>query len=108
MCDPQKNPLVFGSIWEWKAGSALLLLRRRHALNACSLRLRLQRHFLLWRNTGVIGSLQALEAIKYLTDTGQNLKNKILVWEGRRVEFKTYKAYKTPNALSAALSDIPN
>ncbi len=45
---------------------------------------------------GVIGSLQALEVVKYLTGIGDNIKNKILVWEGRNVEFKKYKAYKDP------------
>lgn len=45
---------------------------------------------------GVIGSLQALEVIKYLTGIGDNIKNKILVWEGKNVEFKKYKTYKDP------------
>lgn len=46
---------------------------------------------------GVIGSLQALETIKYLTDLGTNIKGKLLVWDGGRTEFKIFKALKDPN-----------
>lgn len=46
---------------------------------------------------GVIGALQALEAIKYLVGIGKNLKNKLLVWDGMSCEFKTFKANKDPN-----------
>jgi adenylyltransferase/sulfurtransferase len=46
---------------------------------------------------GVIGSLQALEAIKYLSGVGQNLKGKLMVWDGMRGEFKNYRAYRDPN-----------
>ena len=37
---------------------------------------------------GVIGSLQALEAVKYLAGVGDNLKGKLLVWDGGDMEFR--------------------
>lgn len=37
---------------------------------------------------GVIGCLEALEALKYLTGVGQNLKNELLVWDGSAVDFR--------------------
>ncbi|WP_353684078.1 HesA/MoeB/ThiF family protein [Thermodesulfovibrio sp. 3907-1M] len=43
---------------------------------------------------GVIGALQALEAIKYIVGIGKLLKNKLLVWDGMSGEFKTFKARK--------------
>lgn len=46
---------------------------------------------------GVIGALQALEAIKYLVGIGKNLKNKLLMWDGLSCEFKTFKAKKDPS-----------
>jgi len=46
---------------------------------------------------GVIGTLQALEVIKFLTGVGQNLSGKLMVWDGARGEFKNYKAYRDPN-----------
>jgi adenylyltransferase/sulfurtransferase len=36
---------------------------------------------------GVIGCLQALEAIKYLSGVGTNLKDRMLVWDGETIEF---------------------
>ena len=46
---------------------------------------------------GVIGTLQAIETIKYLTGVGTNLKGKILVWDGSEMEFITLKIPKDPN-----------
>lgn len=46
---------------------------------------------------GVIGTLQALEAIKYLVGIGKLLKNKLLVWDGMSGDFKTFKAQKDPS-----------
>lgn len=43
---------------------------------------------------GVIGALQALEAIKYIVGIGRLLKNKLLVWDGMSGDFKTFKAQK--------------
>lgn len=48
---------------------------------------------------GVIGALQALEAIKYLVGIGKNLKNKLLVWDGMNCDFKTFKAQKDPSCI---------
>jgi len=46
---------------------------------------------------GVIGALQALEAIKYLVGIGKLLKNKLLVWDGMSCDFKSFKAQKDPS-----------
>jgi adenylyltransferase/sulfurtransferase len=45
---------------------------------------------------GVIGSLQTLEAIKYLTGIGTNIKGRLLVWDGGKTEFRIFKAQKDP------------
>ncbi len=71
----KKIPMVYGSIWGMEG--------RLSFLNPPE-------------TPGVIGTLQALEVIKYLTGIGNNLKSRILVWEGMSVEFKKYKAYKDP------------
>ena len=36
---------------------------------------------------GVIGCLEALEAIKYLTGVGRLLKNRLLIWDGEAMDF---------------------
>ncbi len=46
---------------------------------------------------GVIGCLQALETIKYLTGIGKNIKGKLLVWDGGKMEFRTLNAVKDPD-----------
>lgn len=38
---------------------------------------------------GVMGSLQAVEAIKYLAGFGPSLKNKLLFWDGLSMKFET-------------------
>ncbi|HOD15714.1 MAG TPA: HesA/MoeB/ThiF family protein [Spirochaetota bacterium] len=45
---------------------------------------------------GVMGSLQALEAIKYLTGIGQPLKNRLLFWDGVSMNFETIGIRKNP------------
>ncbi len=46
---------------------------------------------------GVIGCLQAVETLKYLTGVGENLKNKLLVWSGEDAEFLTYPIARDAN-----------
>ncbi len=46
---------------------------------------------------GVIGCLEAIEALKYLTGVGESLKGKLLVWNGDDMDFVTYPVAKNPN-----------
>jgi molybdopterin/thiamine biosynthesis adenylyltransferase len=48
---------------------------------------------------GVIGSIQATETIKYLTGVGELLINKILIFDGRNMNFYTIKANQDCNCL---------
>ena len=43
---------------------------------------------------GVIGSLQALEALKYLSGVGSNLLGMLLIWDGSKMEFMTLPQHK--------------
>ncbi|MDR1608804.1 MAG: adenylyltransferase, partial [Deltaproteobacteria bacterium] len=45
---------------------------------------------------GVVGSLQALEAIKYLTQAGAVLSGILLVFDGLTMEFRRVKFPKNP------------
>jgi len=47
--------------------------------------------------TGVIGSLQALEAIKVLLDLGESLCGHLLVFDGQHHEWRRIKLNKDPN-----------
>jgi molybdopterin-synthase adenylyltransferase len=45
---------------------------------------------------GVIGTLQSMEALKYLAGIGKLLKGKLLVWSGNDMSFRTYKGFRDP------------
>ena len=46
---------------------------------------------------GVIGTIQANEAIKYLTGQGKLLENRLLLWDGLSCSFSELKVNKTEN-----------
>lgn len=46
---------------------------------------------------GVIGSIQALEALKYLTGVGTLLTGRLLVWDGESMEFFEMAVEKNPD-----------
>jgi adenylyltransferase/sulfurtransferase len=46
---------------------------------------------------GVIGTIQANEAIKYLTGQGKLLENRLLLWDGLSCSFSELKVNKTGN-----------
>lgn len=45
-------------------------------------------NYIVGATAGVIGSLQALEAIKFLAGIGPSLKNRILFWDGISMKFE--------------------
>jgi molybdopterin/thiamine biosynthesis adenylyltransferase len=53
-------------------------------------------NFIAGATPGVIGSLQALEAIKYLAGIGTTLQNKMLFWDGSSMEFETISLKRNP------------
>jgi len=46
---------------------------------------------------GVIGVLEALEAIKWIVGIGKNLTGRLLIWDGELMEFQTVAVTKDPN-----------
>jgi adenylyltransferase/sulfurtransferase len=44
--------------------------------------------------TGTIGSLQALEALKFILGIGENLANKLLTFDGLTLNFRTTSLQK--------------
>jgi adenylyltransferase/sulfurtransferase len=94
----RKNiPLMYGSIWGMEGRLSFINPPETPCLKCMFPEAPPSETFpVVGATPGVIGTLQALEIIKYLTGIGSNIKNSILVWEGRKVEFKKYKAYKDP------------
>lgn len=93
----KKIPLVHGSIWGMEGRLSFFYPPETPCLRCMFPEVPPSATFpVVGATPGVIGTLQALEVIKYLTGVGDNLKNKILVWAGKSVEFKKYKVYKDP------------
>jgi adenylyltransferase/sulfurtransferase len=94
----KKIPLVYGSIWGMDGRLSFIQSPETPCLRCIFPEAPPSAVFpVLGATPAVIGSLQALETVKYLTGIGKNLKGKLLVWEGATVNFKTYKAMKDPN-----------
>ncbi|MCL0046777.1 HesA/MoeB/ThiF family protein [Thermodesulfovibrionales bacterium] len=90
-------PFVYGSIWEMEGRLSFINPPETPCLKCMFPEPLPPETFpVVGATPGVIGSLQAMEALKYLTGIGNNLKGKLLVWEGRSTEFKKYTAYKDP------------
>jgi adenylyltransferase/sulfurtransferase len=90
-------PLVFGSIWGMEGRLSFIKPPETPCLKCIYPEAPPQEIFpVVGATPGVIGSLQALEVIKYLAGIGENFKGKLMVWDGTRMEFKNYKAYKDP------------
>lgn len=93
----KKIPLVFGSIWGMEGRLSFIKSPETPCLKCIYPEAPPSEVFpVVGATPGVIGSLQALEVIKYLTGVGENLKGKLMVWNGTKAEFKNYKAYKDP------------
>jgi len=45
---------------------------------------------------GIVGSLSALEAIKWLTGIGNTLKGRLLMWDGKTMDWETIAIQKDP------------
>ena len=93
----KKIPMVYGSIWGMDGRLSFIQTPETPCLRCLFPEAPPSEVFpVLGTTPGVIGSLQALEAIKYLSGVGTSLKGRLLVWDGGRVEFKTFKARKDP------------
>jgi len=51
---------------------------------------------------GVIGSIQAMEVLKYLSGTGKNLKGELLFFDGTEMTFSTIATSRTPSCPDCA------
>ncbi len=91
-------PLVFGSIWGMEGRLSFIHPPETPCLQCIFPEAPPKEVFpVVGATPGVIGSLQALEVIKYLTGAGKNIKGKLMVWDGVNTEFRNLRAYKDPD-----------
>ena len=94
-------PMVYGSIWGIEGRLSFIHSPETPCLKCIFEEAPPKEVFpVLGATPGVIGSLQALEAIKYLTGIGKPLKSKLLIWEGETTQFRTFPLQKNPHCPS--------
>ncbi len=103
-CALRKNiPLVHGSIWGMEGRLSFIQPRETPCLRCIFADSPPPGVFpVVGATPGVIGTLQAMEAVKYLTGIGTNLKGKLLVWNGKNPSFRTFKTYRNPECQSCS------
>jgi molybdopterin/thiamine biosynthesis adenylyltransferase len=93
----KKIPLVYGSIWGIDGRLSFIHSPETACLRCIFPEAPPKEVFpVIGATPAVIGSLQALETLKYLSGTGANIKNQLLVWEGASTDFKKFKIRKDP------------
>ncbi|MCX7793048.1 MAG: HesA/MoeB/ThiF family protein [Thermodesulfovibrionales bacterium] len=95
----KKIPMVFGSIYAMQGMLTFLHYPETPCLQCIYPEAPPKETFPVVGTTpGVIGALQAFEAIKYLVNIGKNLKGRLLYWDGGSgAEFKLFKIRKDPS-----------
>lgn len=85
-------PVIYGSVWGFDGRISFIKYPETPCLQ-CIFEVAPPKEIfpIVGATASVIGALQAMEAIKYLTGNGNNLKSKLLVWEGSNMTFRTFK-----------------
>ena len=88
----KKKPLIFGAIFGYFGQIAFIRPGKSFCL-ACLFEGSPAKGVfpVVGATPGVIGSLQAMEAIKYLSGAGSNLNSELLTWNGLKQEFRKVK-----------------
>jgi adenylyltransferase/sulfurtransferase len=93
----KKVPLVYGSVWGLEGRLSVFRPPATPCLQCLIPEPPPKGVFpVVGATPGVIGTLQAMETIKYLTGIGSNLMGKLLVWDGTRTSFQTFRIAKDP------------
>lgn len=91
-------PLVHGSVWGMEGRLTFIHSPETACLQCLVPEAPPKEVFpVLGATPGVIGCLQAMETLKYLTGVGSNLKGKQLVWNGADMSFSFYPIRKDPH-----------
>lgn len=103
-CVQQKTPLVSGAAIRFEGQVAVFL---SHKEDASCYNCLYQRegetvetcvtHGILAPITGIIGCIQALEAMKLIMEIGEVLENRLLLLDGLRMEWQTIRLKKNPH-----------
>jgi len=99
----RRIPIVYGSVWGFDGRISFINYPETPCLQCIFEEAPSKEVFpIIGATASVIGSLQAMEAIKYLAENGNVLKNKLLIWEGNTMSFRIYKLIINKNCVSCA------
>ena len=98
-CFKQNKPLLSGAISQWDGQVSLYIPNDRTACFEClfpesnnsNFRESCSENGVLGPLVGIIGSIMAAEAIKFITSAGNSLKNEILLYDALSGEMKRFK-----------------
>ena len=99
----KKIPLVHGSIWGMEGRLTFIRSPETPCLRCIFPESPPKEVFpVLGATPGVIGTMEAMEALKYLTGVGRNLKGRLLLWSGADAEFRVLKVRRDPHCPSCS------
>ena len=102
LCHASKTPLVSGAAIRWDGQVSVFTYQPGEACYQCLYghgedeAERCSENGVVAPLVGVIGSLQALEAIKLLSGAGEPLRNRLLVFDGLRQQWRTLSLAPDP------------
>ena len=104
-CVKLKKPLISGAISQWEGQVSLFNETKKSACYSCifpvqpadGLAPNCAEGGVMGALPGIIGSVMASEAIKNITGVGENLNNKLLIFDALNSEFNKINVSKNPN-----------
>lgn len=97
-CLRQHIPLVHGAIWGWSGQLSFLRPPETPCLRCLVPEPPSPETFpVVGATAGLVGSIQAMETLKYLTGLGEPLKNRLLLLDGEEMFFSAVKVERKPD-----------
>lgn len=102
VCYAARTPLVSGAALGWDGQVAVFVYQSQQACYRCVFEdgvveeNRCSENGVIAPLVGIIGSMQALEAIKVVTGVGQSLANRLLVLDGLQQQWRTIRLQPDP------------
>jgi adenylyltransferase/sulfurtransferase len=100
-------PMVYGAIWGLEGRMTFIHSPETPCLGCIATKSDSMETFpAVGAVPGVIGSMQALEVIKYLTGTGETMKNKLIVWNGYHNQMRAFNVKKRRDCAYCSRGDV--